>query len=1064
MLRHPGFNRDPGALIYFNRSGSNQIFYIFTGRNKENIADCRVVTAFISKMNLIYCLNLFLLNFMPAEPIVSMDTTAHYFVRHFTDEDGLPQNSVKAIVPDNNGFLWLATENGLTRFDGNYFLNFSSDNLPGLKSSRMARIYPNDTAIAVETDVGEILTVTESTVKHIGKELLGYKYQRYKDSDDDFYPIRGWPDDQAAGFAKLRPVVIPQGTESYFAAYVDTICFVKQGKVEYRIIQPQLNLLRLFVCSGRLFYLNKDGHITGWEKGQPVKVPLIGDILSDPAFNKCKMELFWNLAAHQVFIYTDRNCYQLQVEQGVGIRSSVVLRDFDFRRTYISSVYYDQVNSRIFLGSSTKGLYVCTRQYFKVHKSDASGDEVFYAQATFPGNGVVTPLGLAFNQAGKYSWLPLSFKGENTLEKYTLARDKKGRYWGRNGVTLICVSPDFSRVLRKIELPFLIGQVCADQEGNLWAGGKFPGLYYIKEADPDEVLQFLPAGVNDVTYIKEGKPGILWVGTGKGLYRVHLPSGRTDTIKGLEQGQIRSVYIPKQEEVWITTYNRGVFLYRNGRLVALPQDRQRYMSTTHCITEDDQGYFWLTTNKGLFRIRKQDALDFADGRQRDLYYYYFGKDQGFNTNEFNGGCEPCALKYDDGDISLPSLDGLVQFTPSAIRMEMPDKGIYVDWVEHNLKKTEASEQFDLPNNFQTFRLHISSPYFGDSRNLQFYYSLEKDDWLDEQIWLPVNSDRTITFSSLSSGEYRIRIRKLKGFGRDQYIEKVLVIKVQKAVYERLWFGLAVLVTLICLIILLYKIRIRSIRRKNRLLELKVMSRTRELEKTMTILQESDEQLRKQSFMHKRLLAAITHDIKTPLRFLIRVNKDEPSSGVLQEKEIKTVTYDSLYRMHHLVDNLIHYMRISFLTGEFSEDTVDVGQLMEEKMEIFRPVSGSKGIQIINHIPPEMTVVVNKLLLAVVLHNLLDNAVKYTARGVVELTAERGERVLTIHLSDTGYGMPPAIRDWINQVEKDSNGHYGSAGIGLILVKELLTVINGRLVAYPGVNGGTKVSLQLPLND
>ncbi|HWV69608.1 two-component regulator propeller domain-containing protein, partial [Chitinophaga sp.] len=238
-----------------------------------------------------------------------MDTSVHYTVRHFTDEDGLPQNSVKGIVPDRNGFLWLATENGLTRFDGNYFLNFNTDNLPGLKSSRMARIYPNDTAIAVETDLGEVLTVTESTVKHIGNQLPGYKYQQYKDTCNDYYPIRGWPDDLLAQFVKIRPVVLPKDEESYFATWHDTISLVKQGKVEYRIIQPQLDPLRLFVCNSRLFYLNRDGHITGWEKERPVKVPLIGDILSDPAFNKCKMELFWNLAAQQVFIYTDSNCY-----------------------------------------------------------------------------------------------------------------------------------------------------------------------------------------------------------------------------------------------------------------------------------------------------------------------------------------------------------------------------------------------------------------------------------------------------------------------------------------------------------------------------------------------------------------------------------------------------------------------------------------------------------------------------------------------------------------------------------------------------------------------------------
>jgi signal transduction histidine kinase len=446
-----------------------------------------------------------------------------------------------------------------------------------------------------------------------------------------------------------------------------------------------------------------------------------------------------------------------------------------------------------------------------------------------------------------------------------------------------------------------------------------------------------------------------------------------------------------------------------------------------------------------------------------LYYYYFGKDQGFHTNEFNGGCEPCAFEYDNGDISLPSLDGLVQFAPSSIRMEMPDKGIYVDWVEHDLKLEEAGARFDLPNNFKTFRLHISSPYFGDPRNLQFYYSLEKAGQQEEQIWLPVNSDRTITFSSLSSGDYRIHIRKLKGFGRDQYIEKVIGIQVQKAFYEKAWFRLAILFTLICLIILLYKIRVKRIQRENRQLELKVLNRTQELEKTMNILGESEEQLRKQSFMHKRLLAAITHDIKTPLKFLLRVNRDGPLTGVLREEEIKSVTYDSLYRMHHLVDNLIHYMRSSFLSGEFSEDTVDIRQLMEEKMEIFEPVSRSKGIHIINNISPGTVVVVNKLLLAVVLHNLLDNAVKYTAKGVVELTAERRDRSLMVHLLDTGCGMPPTVIDWINQIEDEGLAHFNRSGIGLILVKELLTVINGRLLASPGIDGGSKVSLLLHIN-
>lgn len=1002
---------------------------------------------------------------MPAALSLPVDTTARYFVRHFTDEDGLPQNSIKGIVPDKNGFLWLATENGLTRFDGNYFFNFSTDNLPGLQSSRMARMYPSDTAIAVENDIGEVLTVTGSSVKHVGRTLPGYQYQQYKDTNNDYYPIRGWPDDYAAHFAKVRCIVMPQTTASYFSVYHDTISHIKQGKTDYRMVWPQLDLQRLFVCDSRLFYLTKEGDLIGWDKDQPAKITLTGDLLTDAAFGKCKMELFWNLAARQVFVYTDRACYLLRPKAHGGIHSSLVLKDFDLNKAYIKTIYYDPLSSRVFLGSSTKGLYIYTKQQFAVRKSDTSGEEVFYAQAPFPGNAVVTATGLSFGKNGQYSWLPLSFNSESVLEKYTLTRDQLGRYWGRKGFMLVGISPDFSRVLRSIELPYLVGPVYAGPNENLWVGGQFPGLYYLKTSTPDAQLQFLPAKVRDVTYIKEGQiPGLLWIGTSKGLYRVHLPSGRTDTIRGLEQGNVRSIYVPRQKEVWITTYNKGVFLYRNDRLVALPLDGQRYMATTHCITEDYQGYFWLTTNKGLFRVSRQDVLDYADGKQRDLFYYYFGKDQGFNTNEFNGGCQPCAFKYDNGDISLPSLDGLVQFTPSAVRMEMPDQQIFVDWMEHNLKQTTAGDHFELPNGFKAFRLHISSPYFGDQRNLYFYYSLDKDDREEEEIWLPVSSDRTITLSSLPSGSYRIRVRKLKGFGRDQYIEKVISIRVQEAFYEKGWFRLAVLLALAGLIILIYKIRVRHIQEQNKLLELKVHNRTQKLQETMGILQESDEQLRKQSLMHKHLLTAITHDIKTPLRFLLRVNNNEPSSGRLQEEEIKTVTYESLYRMHYLVDNLIHYMRTTFQTGEFSEEVVDLPWLVEEKMAIFKPVSDSKGIKLINHVPPGTTVVVNKLLLAVILHNLLDNAVKYTVNGSVEVTVEKGAGLLTIHVADTGSGMPQKVSDWMNQSENDGTGHSISTGIGLILIKELLPAIHGRLVASPGKERGTILSLQLRRHD
>lgn len=62
---------------------------------------------------------------------------------HSADDNTLPQNSVKSIAKDNSGYIWLATENGLVRYDGQHFKTFNSENSIGIKSNRMRYFYGN---------------------------------------------------------------------------------------------------------------------------------------------------------------------------------------------------------------------------------------------------------------------------------------------------------------------------------------------------------------------------------------------------------------------------------------------------------------------------------------------------------------------------------------------------------------------------------------------------------------------------------------------------------------------------------------------------------------------------------------------------------------------------------------------------------------------------------------------------------------------------------------------------------------------------------------------------------
>src|SRR5690606_7031478 len=108
-----------------------------------------------------------------------------------------------------------------------------------------------------------------------------------------------------------------------------------------------------------------------------------------------------------------------------------------------------------------------------------------------------------------------------------------------------------------------------------------------------------------------------------------------------------------------------------GQASHMPLDGQGFLAHAKCMLKDTAGYFWITTSKGLFRVYGQDFVDYADSRDSRVYYQYYGKSNGFNSNEFNGNCQPCGIVLDNGYFSFPSLNGLVVFNPYSINPDYP---------------------------------------------------------------------------------------------------------------------------------------------------------------------------------------------------------------------------------------------------------------------------------------------------------------------------------------------------------------------------------------------------------
>ncbi len=324
----------------------------------------------------------------------------------------------------------------------------------------------------------------------------------------------------------------------------------------------------------------------------------------------------------------------------------------------------------------------------------------------------------------------------------------------------------------------------------------------------------------------------------------------------------------------------------------------------------------------------------------------------------------------------------------------------------------------------------------------------------------------IEFSSLPSGKYKLRVRKMNGFGSGNMSEMILDINVAKAFHETLWFRVLTGVLFLLVAFAISWLRVRRVQRKNRMLEQRVQERTSELKETLETLQASEQQLRRQGFIQQRLITAISHDLRAPLKYTMQVLGTGYRQEGDMEKEERDVIYESLYGMYYLVENLIQYMKSQFIEDDSMLEITALEKLLEEKADIFRPIARSKEVTIENLTLPDTMALVNRQLLAIVVHNLLDNAVKYTRKGRIELSAWCHADKIHIRFKDTGIGMPATIIGWISQYQRGASVLQGKPasynGIGLLMVMELLQLINGDIALEIGSQEGTTLHITLDM--
>jgi K+-sensing histidine kinase KdpD len=409
---------------------------------------------------------------------------------------------------------------------------------------------------------------------------------------------------------------------------------------------------------------------------------------------------------------------------------------------------------------------------------------------------------------------------------------------------------------------------------------------------------------------------------------------------------------------------------------------------------------------------------------------------------------------------------MVFFNPNTIKPILPDKTLFIDEVIIDHKSTYFKDTIVLHNNFERVTFLIDYPYYGSSNNLILEAKLKG---INKSLWEKIGANKRISYTSLPPGKYTLLIRHLSGFNSKYQYKKTTLI-VLAAFYQTLWFKAVMFLTGLVTILSLSRIRLLYIKNKNKELEKIIVARTQKLETAITALQISKNNLTQEILQQKRLIETISHDIKSPLKYLVltvhHLYKEIDKINLISVKEEAKSAYKSSFQLYVYVQNLVKYSKIFVEDKKLEENSYFLYELVDIEIQLFEQMALSENTIIINSVKRSESLKTNKKIVSIIIHNLFDNALKNTKNGTIELRSKIKGKKLFFSIIDNGTGMDKELIDYYmtlfkkQTLKKEISRNYVQ---GLPMIIELLGTIEGEIKITSTLNAGTSIEVIIDTN-
>jgi signal transduction histidine kinase len=1013
---------------------------------------------------------LILITLVPRSTIFSQQK--NFVANYYTTENGLPSNGIKGLQWDEqSGFLWIATEAGISRFNGLDFKNFTNENTPFIEAERMLYIVKNNKGKIYASDQSGNMLYVKNNKLFPYRGTRNAKQQSYDKgftisvSDtffDDPSPYKG-----SKPITLLYDFSLPTSDTSTFIIYSNKIYSFRMG-MEDAVPYRDSNLFARtgFKLKEKCFFVNDDLIIHELNDDPSLNKPvnLVNEDGSRFKYLDKRARIYWiNGMTYPVLI--NKNQAWILSLSGNNISATEICDQIP-TDALIEYVQYSSEKKLLFIGTESKGIIVISQNRVNAMKSISKGfneRNAYYSQIELNNGNILTNEGHIIGNNSPASAIPI--KGKFT---YYVSSTSDSILWycqHDESAGYVCLHSYNRKTGQTKTYPRIRGSEIVTKE---MTGGKKMlvtefGIGWLTGDSIHYLYRHPQLTYSSSSYsIEEIEPGIVLLATCSGILKFNTKNNKVDTVLKSVGSCIRSTWRYK-DYIFFGTYGKGFLVWKNGILKAMPLDKKKYLLYSHCFMPDDHGFLWISTNRGLFKTKIDELVNVYEKNSSEIYYHYLGKNDGMDMVEMNGGCTPCALQLKNKTLSFPTMDGLLWVDPEKAKPILPDGEIFIDAIiadsiQHNPGQPNS---FILPPKTNDITVRLTFAAWCNKENIYLEYQLN-----DTLHWQPVNTDvdAVVHLSNLSPGNYVLRFRKLNGFGINNYSYKTIRFSITTPWYKTWWFDILIVLGAGGLVLLYVNLRTRQLKLNQQRLEKQVSEKTKELQAKNEVLEKNDS-------IKTRLISIISHDIVTPLKFLTAAGKNLIEKRNVMPDELQKETLAEMantsQELQMLSTNILNWIKYQNENRRPARENFNIHELVKQVMGILKSLARQKQLVLKNSVAPELTMYQHYEPLKILVYNLLTNAINFSEKGEILIDAERENGSVRIWVKDHGVGMTP---EQIQHITADEiiitsanvdkrKGH----GLGYLIIKDLLKMTEGTLHIQSEKGRGTTISITLPAN-